>query len=157
MKREYDSTGVNMENNFTAAPEGVYNLVVVKANDMKNGMPWKTQKGDDYVSVECEIDDAGEWLGKKLWHGVTFIDPVDANGKPRVDAEGKPRKGAGMALIFLKAIGEPYQGKFEIDTDNWAGKRFRAKLRVSKDMKGNPRNEIAYIITEDQKEEEAPF
>lgn len=138
MKKVYDSTGVKMDGEFEAAPEGMYDLLVAKITDTKDGEPWKTKNGDDYVSVECEIAN-GEWQGKKIWHGVTFMDDTS-------------RKGAGMAIHFLKSIGEPWQGKFDIDTDNWPGKIFRAKLKVGKDNQGRPRNEIAYLVSEDKPE-----
>lgn len=143
MRRTYDATGVSMEGNFTIAPEGVYDLVILKVTDIKDGLPWKTKNGDDYVSVETEIA-SGEFANTKVWHGVTVM-------------EDKTRKGAGMALQFLKAIGEPYEGKFEIDTDRWVGKRFRAKLKIAKDNQGRAKNEIAYVITEGTGDDEVPF
>lgn len=133
-----------MESDYSPAPEGVYRLIITKVTDTKDDQPWKTKNGDDYVSVECEIDDAGEWLGKKVWHGCTFMDD-------------KSRKGAGMALQFLKAIDEPWEGQFDIDTDNWVGKRFRAKLGIGRDMKGRPKNEIAYLVDETAPSDEVPF
>jgi hypothetical protein len=142
MRRPYDSTGVSLDTNFTPAPAGVYWLKIVKVTDTKDGLPWLTKNGDDYCSVECEIDDVGEHMGKKVWHGVTIMEPT--------------KKGAGMAILFLKAIGEPWEGQFDIDSDNWVGKRFRAKLIVGKDQKGRPRNELAYLVSEDAGEE-VPF
>lgn len=144
MRRSYDSTGIPAEGEYPVAPEGIYELVIVKVKDTKEGQPWKTSNGDDYVSVECEIN-TGEWAGKKVWHGVTFM-------------EDKTRKGAGMALNFLKAIGEPWEGKFDINTDNWSGRIFRAKLKIGRDNQGRNRNEIAYVISEDKLEsDEVPF
>lgn len=143
MKRSYDSTGVSLDTNFVPAPEGVYWLRIVKTTDQKDGMPWKTRNGDDYVSVECEIDDQGDYFGKKVWHGVTIMDP------------SKP--GAGMAVKFLKSIGEPWEGQFDIDTDNWIDKKFRARLDVGKNNKGQPRNEIAYLVDDAAALDEVPF
>ena len=139
MKRFYDATNLNNEGGFTPAPEGEYNLSIVDIHDTKEGVQRKTKNGDDYVSVECEIDDPGNWLGKKVFYGVTIMEP---------NPDGTSRKGAGMAIHFLKSIGEPWEGKIEINTDNWVGKRFRAKLKVTKDNQGKARNEVAYIIDE---------
>lgn len=145
----YEEKGVEPGNPSNVAPEGVYNLVITSASDKKDGLPRITKNGDDYANVALEIDDANEWLGVKVFHNVTFM----KNG-----ADGKPRKGAGIALAFLKAIGEPYQIPFDVIPENWVGKRLRAKLIVSKDIKGRPRNEIAYLVDESQQiKDEVPF
>ncbi len=141
MRRGYDSTGINVEA-YPVAPEGVYTLAITKITDTKDGLQWKTKNGDDYVSVETQIDDSGEYLGKKIWYGVTFM--ADPNAK-----------GASMSIQFLKYIGEPWEGKFDIDTDRWIGKRFKAKVKIGKDMQGRPKNEVAWIIDPD--EDEVPF
>src|SRR6185369_5527037 len=111
MKRSYDSTGVDLKGGFAPVPEGVYTLAIRAVADTKDGLPWKTKNGDDYVRLTCEIDDAGEYLGRKVWYGVTIMDD-------------KTRPGAGMAIHFLKTIDEPWEGAFEIDTDQWIGKTF---------------------------------
>lgn len=137
MKRSYDSTGISMEGNYPVAPEGIYDLLIININDMKDGVQRKTKNGDDYISVESEIQNVGEYTGIKVWHGVTIM-------------EDRTRKGAGMAIHFIKTIGQPWEGKFDIDTDQWIGKTFRAKLNVTKDNKGRPKNEIAYLVSEDE-------
>lgn len=38
-------------------------------------------------------------------------------------------KGFGFTRMFLKAIGEPYKGAFELDVDNWVGKQFYATVK----------------------------
>jgi hypothetical protein len=144
MRRSYDSEGINVEG-YQVAPEGIYNLAITKVTDIKDGVQWKTKNGDDYVSVETQIDDAGEYLGKKIWHGVTFMND-------------KNSKGAGMAIQFLKFIGEPWEGMFDIDTDHWIGKRFKAKVRIGKDNQGRQRNEIAWLIDPNSAEDDGvPF
>ncbi len=143
MRRRYNSTGVDLDGGkYTIAPEGIYDLIIKKVTDTKDGQPWKTKNGDDYVSVECEVD-SGDYMGAKVWHGVTFMDPS--------------KKGAGMAVQFLKAIGEPWEGDFEIDTNNWEGRTFTAKLIVGKTNQGKDRNEIAYLITGEKVDDEVPF
>lgn len=138
MSFNYDATGIEITGNFTPAPPGKYNLVIKECKEKV------TKNGDPMVSALCEIDDAG-WLGTRVWHNVSFL------GK---DETGKPRKGAGMAVHFLKVIGESWEGNFEVNCESWVGKRFRAQLKVENDLKGKPRNEIAYIISP---EEEVPF
>ena len=145
----YDVMGVEPGNSIEAAPAGVYDLVIVKASDEKDGMPRVTKNGDHYVSVECEIANANEWLGKKVWTNVTFL------GK---DENGKPKKGAGMAIHFLKLIGQPWEAPFDVSPEDWVGGKFRAKLIVTQDNKDRPKNEIAYYIDEEKpKDESVPF
>ena len=44
-------------------------------------------------------------------------------------------KGFFATRLFLKAIGEPYKGEIDIDTDNWVGKQFYATV-VHNESKG---------------------
>jgi len=143
MRRSYDATGIDLEGDYAAAPEGIYKLQIMKVTDTKDGQPWKSRNGDDFVLCECEIADAGDWLGKKVWMGITVMDPEE--------------KGAGIAVKFLKAIDEPHEGKFMIDSDRWVGKVFAAKLIETKDNKGRPKNEVAYLVDESAPESEVPF
>lgn len=128
----YNSTGIDPEaKNFTPAPEGEYWLVVKEASDIKDMGPRITRNGDPYVMVTCEVDE-GPYLGKMVWHNVTFM------------KAGAP--GAGMAVKFLKTIGEPWDGEIDINPAIWIGRRFRAKLKIGKDNQGRPKNEIAYLL-----------
>lgn len=159
MRGNYSSKGVDVGGNVIAPP-AVYSLKIKKVYDTdKEGNQKVTKNGDPMVSVLCEIDDTGPYLGSTVWHNVTFMVPepvLDKAGKPT--GETRVRKGAGMALHFLKVIGEPWEGDFEYDTDMWAGKLFRAKLKVSKGMDGVDRNEIAYLVDDETKvDEEVPF
>lgn len=149
MKGSYSSKGVDVGGNVIA-PAGTYTLNVKRVFDTdKNGNPKVTKNGDPMVSVLCEVDDVGEYLGATVFHNVTFM---------ARNPDGTAKKGSGMAVHFLKSIGEPWEGDFEYDTDRWPGRAFRAKLKVTKDMNGIPRNEIAYLIDEDRpQEDEVPF
>jgi hypothetical protein len=137
----YNSDGIEISR-FQPAPEGIYNLVI---RDTEEKI---TQHGDPMIAVECEIDDKNEWLGKRVWHNVTFLKP---------DKDGKPRKGAGMAIDFLKRIGEPWEGQFEVNPVNWVGKTFRAKLKIENDLKSQPRNQIAWLIDDPVPQDGVPF
>lgn len=147
MRRLWNTTGIQMGTNFQVAPEGVYTLKIDEVIDTKDGLPWKTKNGDDYVQVVCHIDDVGEYLGTRVWMGVVIM-------------EDGSRKGAGIAVHFLKALDEPWEGKIEIDTDRWIGKKFKVKLVVAKDFQGRAKNEVAYVITEEgaaTSDDEVPF
>ena len=38
--------------------------------------------------------------------------------------------------LFLKAIGDPYKGQFEIETDRWIGRQFYATVKHTKSKDG---------------------
>lgn len=137
MSFSYNAEGVEMGGKFSPAPAGIYSLVIEEAKEKT------TKKGDRMVSAKCSIDDAGEYLGRTVWHNVTFLP--------------KERKGAGMALEFLKAIGEPYEGLFDVDADNWKGKTFKAKVGIEKDLKGIDRNTISFLLKQGEDDSEVPF
>lgn len=136
MSFPYDASNINVDTSFPVAPEGIYSLVI------KDTKEKTTKNGDSMVAVRCEIEDANEWLGTIVWHNVTFLPPE--------------KKGAGMAVNFLKNIGEPWEGKITVSPTRWVGKQFRCKLKVSKDLQGRPRNEIAFIL-DSQENDEVPF
>lgn len=45
-------------------------------------------------------------------------------------------KGFYFTRLFLKAIGEPYKGQFEVSTDHWCGRQFYATIRHTKSKDG---------------------
>ena len=139
MPFNYSSKNINVDGGFTA-PAGVYRLVIksVKEKTSKNG--------DPMVSVSCEIDD-NQYLGVPVWHNVTFLGD---------DENGIPKRGAGMAIKFLKTIGEPWENDFVVNSENWIGKKFSAKLNVGKSINGFDVNTIAYLI-DPSDEDETPF
>lgn len=112
--------------NFTPLLAGVYELQIV---NFKDSMTKTTNR--KLVNVELEVIDSLEHNGRKVFHNVTFIE----SGNP----------GHGMCLNFLKIIGQPFEGDFEVDTDSWIGKRLSARLTVTS-YQGKPKNEIKEII-----------
>lgn len=143
----YDATGIDPNLKRKVAPEGTYRLQIVDVSEEKDSAPRVTKNGDRYVMVECEIADQGPGFGVKIWHNVTFL----GNGKP----------GAGMAIHFLKQIGQPFEGQIEVEPQDWIGALFMAKIRIGKDNKGQDRNEIGFIVSEEtvlnKDEESVPF
>ncbi|HEX9504244.1 MAG TPA: hypothetical protein VF974_08090 [Patescibacteria group bacterium] len=138
----YNAKGINLDTApITPIPEGHYTLIINEASDIKDGSQRITKNGDPYVNVKCSVD-KGEYIGKIIYHNVTFLHP-DKNG-------------SGIAIKFLKTIGEPWENEFDVEPSNWIGKTFKAKVIVGKDNKGRSRNEISYLIDE-LKEDEIPF
>jgi hypothetical protein len=45
-------------------------------------------------------------------------------------------KGFYFTRLFLKAIGEPYKGLFETDTDHWCGRQFYATVKHTQSKDG---------------------
>ena len=126
MKHSYDSTGVApLDGSFVALPEGDYDLAIIDYKEKE------TKKGSyPLVSVKCEVVDSLKHDGSKIFYNVTFLPP--------------DMPGAGMAIHFLKTIGEPWEGKFDWDPDQWIGKRFRAHI-VPDTYEGKPQNKIVRI------------
>ena len=138
----YNAEGIDVESGFKVATEGEYNIVIRDTQEKTTKVKEDGTGGYPMVSVRCEIDDTGEALGVSFFHNVTFIP--------------KGQKGAGMALFFLKAIGEPVEGNLEVDPQRWIGKRFKAKVNVG-EYKGKRRNEIAYLIVNEESTDDIPF
>ena len=59
--------------------------------------------------------------------GLTLLNRVNLN---------QDDKAFYFSRLFLKAIGEPYKGEFEIDTDSWIGKQFYATVKHTKSKDG---------------------
>ena len=127
-------------------PAAVYLLRILEATDKnKDGLPLTSKKGNPMVKCKLEIAD-GEYAGRVIFHWVTFIEP------------GNP--GDGMAIHFLKHIGEEWEGDFIVEPENWIDKTFRAFVKVEKDNEGKPRNSVGWLADEKEKDkvsDEVPF
>lgn len=109
---EYDSTGVKMDapgGKFTL-PDGDHTFRIVEAK------PGKSKKGYFMVECICEVINELDLIGRRLKHWVTFLPPES--------------KGAGMAIHFLKVIGQPWEGKFKITSADWIGCTFVGKTKT---------------------------
>lgn len=136
----YDTTGIKPTGGFEPVPKGNYRLRIVKVLETKS-----KSGGDPQVIVDFEVD-SGEYMGHQIrFHRVTFLRPE--------------REGAGIAVHFLKVIGEPYEGSIQIDAERWLGKVVRASVDVELDYNNNPRNVIRKVGPFDPstEEEEVPF
>ena len=108
MPGKYDGTGVKVTD-FVEIPDGEYTLRIIGAEQGVTG------KGDEKVTVDYEIVGGEYNLEKIKYHTVTFF-------------KDKNAKSAGMAIKFLKSIGEPCEGNFTWDERNWIGKKLKAMV-----------------------------
>ena len=148
MPGSYDSTGVEISTRFEPIPEGEYTLRIIRATS------GETQNGHPKVTVDFEVAGGGPNSGREIrFHTVTFLP--------------KESKGAGMALHFLKTIGEPFEGKFKWDERKWIGKELRAQVVLEPGMKDPSKkyNRVKSVMPKDEAEvdkdlppdDDAPF
>lgn len=135
----YDGTGVDASGGFPIIEtEGWYAFRVVLAT------PGKSKNGDYQVVVDTVCLDI-RWKDYGVRHWVTFLP--------------KTSMGAGMALHFLKCIGEPYEGIIDVDPMGWERKTLMGKVIVSEHQgkRNNKFSEVAPMpTTEDDPFGEAP-
>lgn len=91
---------------------GEHAFQVVEANDDKNL--------SNLVVVKLEVINSEE-AGRSIQMRIN----LDENWK-----------GFFTTRLFLKAIGEPYKGDFDVDTDMWIGKTFVASIVHNKGNNG---------------------
>ena len=118
---------------FDPVPTGDYKLQIINTEEKMS------QNMNQMVMVKLEIQHK-DYLGKFVWHNVTFL-PIG-------------KKGYGMALHFLKTIGEPWEEEFTINHENWRGKFLDAHV-TTESYQGVDRNKIAWL--KDPEEDEVPF
>jgi hypothetical protein len=133
--RDYDATNVKPTGGFDPVPMGEYTLAISNVTEKS------TRNGDPGYSIELEVTEPAQWAGRKVWHFVTLL-PFD------VDGTGTPAKGAGMAIHFLKSIGEPYQGKIKVNPNNWFDRTLKAKIGIAADSMGRDKNIIVSLFAD---------
>ena len=94
---------------FSPMKPGKYKVCIVEVKQQVS------RNGDMMIETHCIVDQE-EGKGRHLWNRVTFI------------SEGKP--GAGIAVHFLKTIGQPFDihADFKVKPKDWLGKRFLATI-----------------------------
>jgi hypothetical protein len=95
---------------FSPMKPGKYKVCIVEVK------PSHSRNGDMMMETHCVVDQE-EGRGRHIWNRITFI------------SEGKP--GAGIAVHFLKTIGEPFDihNDFKVNAKNWLGRRFMATIQ----------------------------
>jgi len=73
---------------------------------------WEDESDPNVITTKIEVA-GGDEEGRTTLHRVNL------------DSDWK---GFFLTRLFLKAIGEPYKGEFEVDDDMWIGKSFYATI-----------------------------
>jgi hypothetical protein len=142
MPHKYNSDGAEMPQDSFVIPEGEYIMRIVKATE------GQSKSGDYQVTCNLAVVE-GEKKGFKVnYHRVTFLDPK------------KNPQAAGMSIHFLKTIGQPWQGEYEINPGFWEGKCFLAYL-VLNDYQGFKSMKVKWVKAlekaQSQELDEVPF
>lgn len=142
MSFDFDGTGIDMDNQQFVnklMPKGNYDYEIVeftsKAGDAypKVGT---TKNGDPKVDFLAEVITPGDYAGMRVFHSVSFL--------PAKKPDGTPTPGAGMAVHFLKTIGQPFEGKFKVEPTAWVGARFKG-YTIEDEYQGKRSNKIKGI------------
>lgn len=149
---DYDTTGIDTtkpSGSFEKKllPKGNYNLEIIEFMSKSGEMYPKegtTKNGDPKVDILVQVTTAGEFEGERLFHSVTFMP--------------KDKPGAGMAVHFLKTIGQPYEGKIKVDPTQWVGAEFQGYV-IQDEYQGKKGNKIKGVepIAEAKKDDSLPF
>ena len=102
------------------------------------------------VTVTFEVADGEFKLEKVPYYRVIFF-------------KDRMKKGAGIALKFLKSIGEPYEGEFKWNEKNWIGKKLKATIKHEVAIQGKSAGKtfakVAWVdpLNGEQADTEIPF
>lgn len=142
----YNSTGVDLSRRGggPVIPEGLHSFRIVEAK------PATSKKGYPMAEIVCEVMNNPDLVGRRLKHWVVFMPPE--------------HKAAGMAIHFLKVIGQPWEGQFDITVSAWEGATFIGKIKHEPFISKKTGNEVTGAkiasvdyIGEPTKTEDIPF
>ena len=142
----FDSTGIDPDAKGTSKvlPKRWFDFEIVEftARDGKTyPLEGYTKNKDPMVNILCEVVNDPEFNKERVFHTVTFLP--------------KDKPGAGMAIHFLKSIGQPWEGNFQVISDNWIGCRFKGYV-VQDEYKGRIKNKIGEVKAVESKSD-IPF
>jgi hypothetical protein len=147
MSFSYDGTGIDPDAKGpnVLLPKRFHNFEILNFQ-AKDGTDYpkdgKTKNGDPMVNFLAEVVDDEEFNGERVFHTVTFL--------------AKDSPGAGMSVHFLKTIGQPWEGKFEVDSSQWIGKRFMGYV-INEEYKGKMKNKITEVKLYEPKKDGVPY
>lgn len=113
---------------YVLIPEDVYDVQINEVGEKT------TKNGDPMASVKFVIL-TGEYKGKWLFDNIVIPKP------------GSPSFGImGRTMHFLHVIGQPYQGKFSVDTDSWPFKKLKVKVKHKVQEQGKRAGETVAVV-----------
>jgi hypothetical protein len=112
------------ENNFDALPAGKY-LVAIDKAEVKES---KNKPGNHYVSIQYSVVGA-DFTNRKIFEIINF----------KNDNEVAERIGTATLGELMRSIGVK-----EANTDAFIGKNLYVKVKIGKDVQGNPSNSVTY-------------
>jgi hypothetical protein len=145
---DFDGTGIdiNARQQNKVLPKQWFNFEVIEfvSKDGKKYPAEGNTKNNAYPKVDIlvQVTTPGEFEGERLFHTVTFMP--------------KDKPGAGMAIHWLKTIGQPWEGVFKVNSDAWVGADFQGYV-VQDEYQGKKKNKISEIRPISSKNDEVPF
>jgi len=135
IERNYDNYEEN-EGGYRILPSGTYMFEIQQTEDKMSSNKDEMVK----ITFSC-IDD--DYYGTPVWDNILFPRPGS-----------KSEKIIGRTKHFLHCIGEPFQGDFQVDTDNWQNKTVEIQVCKSEyeNKSGNkkPKNDVVkYILNKE--------
>lgn len=135
IERNYDNYEEN-EGGYRILPDGTYMFEIQQTEDKISS------NNDNMVKITFEcIDD--DYYGTLVWDNILFPKPGS-----------KSEKIIGRTKHFLHCIGEPFQGDFQVDTDNWQNKTVEIQVcegeYEDKNGKKKQKNDVVkYILNKE--------
>jgi len=121
----YNASGIKEQGSYPLLEKNRYILKIESAEQTQ------TKKGYPMVTVNFVVQ-YGDYAGWRIkYHNVVFL-PADSSG-------------AGISIHFLKTIGEPYKGDFDVNPQNWIGKLLIGLVEQEPDLKGILRNVVKAV------------
>jgi len=137
MLPEYDATGIqpSSQGQNKLLPKRWFSFEIIEytTNDRSKTYPMDgVTKEHKYPKVDILVEVIGdsEFEGSRVFHSVTFMP--------------KDKDGAGMAIHFLKTIGQPFEGKIKPNSQDWIGAKFDA-YPVEEEYQGKKKNKLGEI------------
>lgn len=124
MPFSYDGQGIDLPG--MALPDGKYVLRIISA------VVGVTKNGDPKVTVDYVVA-SGPFEGRSVkFHTITFF-------------KDKKSPAAGMAIHYLKCLGEPYEGQFSVNEAAWIGKSVEGMVVGEKANDGNVYSRVKFV------------
>ena len=141
MRGKTNMNDVNEQGTFKLLPEGEYLMQIAEVVDIdKFNMPLTTKNGDPMVRLMLKpVGQNDVWV----WEQIVISENPDS---PGFQIKGRSKH-------FLHCIGEPYEGEFEWNSDNWKGKRVKATIKHEppNDFHKYPKAVVdSYILDEEE-------